>query len=234
MTTTTERNENRDRILGCACDLYLRDGLEGFSMRKLAREVGVTAPAIYRHYEGKEALLLDVVKEAYKVMAQHLYTALSAPTPVERFRKAGEAYLDFALEHPRFYEITYSYPQLLGIDEPPDEIAHLACAIGQFWNDRVRECIDAGFLEDDDPDAVSLSFWAHSHGLLSIYQRGLLPIPEEGFRELFRAQTARLLAGVGSEAERARIRTERPDVPVSFRFEEAPGERGETIPEGSP
>jgi AcrR family transcriptional regulator len=214
MNDANERTEHRDRILGCACDLYLKDGFEGFSMRKLAREVGVTAPAIYRHYEGKEALLLDVVKEAFKVMAQHLYTALGGGTPEERFAMAGEAYLEFALQHPRYYEITYTYSQYLGLDEPPEEIAPLACGIGQFWNDRVRECMDAGFLQDDDPDAVSLSFWAHSHGLLSLYQRGLLPVTEEEFREIFRAQTGRLMTGVGGEAERERIRSQIEGTPV--------------------
>lgn len=206
MSDSSERTEHSERILGCACELYLRDGFEGFSMRKLAREVGVTAPAIYRHYEGKEALLLDVVKEAFKVMAQHLYTALGGATPQERFRMAGEAYLEFAMEHPRFYEITYSYHQWLGLDEPPEEIAPLACGIGQFWNDRVRECMDAGFLEDDDPDAVSLTFWAQAHGLISIYQRGLLQVGPEEFRGLYRAQMGRVIAGVGSDADRARVR----------------------------
>ena len=43
-------SEQREHILTCACELYLEDGLEGFSMRKLARDVGVTAPALYRYY----------------------------------------------------------------------------------------------------------------------------------------------------------------------------------------
>jgi|GEM_PF-229493 len=215
MNDFNERTEHSDRILGCACDLYLRDGFEGFSMRKLAREVGVTAPAIYRHYEGKEALLLDVVKEAYKVMAQYLYSALGGTTPEERFRMAGDAYLDFAMEHPRYYEITYSYPQFLGLDDPHPEIAPLECGIGQFWNDRVRECMDSGFLHDDDPDTVALSFWAFARGLISIQQRGLLQVGDEDFREVFRAQIARLIAGTGGEEERRRIRREIAASPAS-------------------
>ncbi|NIP56498.1 MAG: TetR family transcriptional regulator, partial [Gemmatimonadetes bacterium] len=65
----------REQILACACDLYLKGGLEGVSMRRLAREVGVTAPAIYRHFEGKEDVLLGVVGEAYKTLAQYLHRA---------------------------------------------------------------------------------------------------------------------------------------------------------------
>src|SRR5690606_6240441 len=52
-TLFTLMSEQRERILACACELYLTDGLDGFSMRKLARSLGVTAPALYRHYESK-------------------------------------------------------------------------------------------------------------------------------------------------------------------------------------
>ena len=75
----------RDRILVSAVDLYLEDGFDGFSMRKLARSLGVTAPSLYRHFQGKEQLLLEVVKEAYKVMAQCLHRALGG----EGRRRAG-------------------------------------------------------------------------------------------------------------------------------------------------
>ncbi|SVD71528.1 uncharacterized protein METZ01_LOCUS424382, partial [marine metagenome] len=59
-------SDQREMILACACDLYLANGLGGFSMRKLAKEVGVTAPAIYRHYDGREAVLADVVRHAHR------------------------------------------------------------------------------------------------------------------------------------------------------------------------
>ena len=115
--------EIRDRILTCACDLYVEDGFDGFSMRRLARSLGITAPALYRHFEGKEALLLGVVREGYKVMAQYLYRSLGGQTPADRFRLAGQGYLTFALDHPRYYEILYSYIQHLGLKELPEELA---------------------------------------------------------------------------------------------------------------
>ena len=59
-------SEQRERILSLACDLFLSDGADGFSMRKLARAVGVTAPALYKYYESKERLLHDVMTQAYE------------------------------------------------------------------------------------------------------------------------------------------------------------------------
>jgi AcrR family transcriptional regulator len=191
----------RDQILRCACDLYLAEGLEGFSMRKLAKCVGCTAPALYRHYGSKDDVLHEVVGEAYRLFAQYLYRALEERTPLERFLKAGESYLDFALEQPALYEVIYAQPELLGVRRDEGSVADQLCAIGQFWADRVREVMGAGLLKKGDPDAISTTLWGHGHGLISIYHRGLLPAAtEKEFRTLVRESFRRIVAGLGTEA----------------------------------
>ena len=106
----------RDDILGAACDLLVTGGLDGLSMRKLAKQLGVTAPALYRHYESKETVLVDVVGEAFKVFAQYLHRALEGRTPVERFRLTGRSYLAFALEHPQYYALLHAAHEIMGHD----------------------------------------------------------------------------------------------------------------------
>lgn len=195
----------RDDILACACDLYLRDGLEGFSMRKLARSLGVTAPALYRHFDSKEKVLRDVVQEAYREFSQKLYRALEGRTPEERFRLAGEGHLHFALQNPRLYDVLFAAADHLGWDGLPEEVEAQACAIGQFWKDRVLECIDAGILRHADPRDVGTTLWAHAHGLVTLYLRGFLRVDEETFRTLYRSSTRRLLAGLATPAFGAKL-----------------------------
>lgn len=190
--------DQRDNILARACDLYLEDGLDGFSMRKLARAVGVTAPALYRHYESKEKVLLDVVGEAYRRLVQYLYRALQGRTPEERYRLAKEAYLDFALEQPRFYEVLFANPEIMGVGEGSPEVESHACAVGQFWNDRVRECIDSGMFRPTAPEAVGVTMWAHAHGLISLYLMGALRVDEETFRQIYGASSNRMLRGLAT------------------------------------
>ncbi len=190
----------RDEILARACDLFLDRGLEGFSMRSLADEVGVTAPALYRHFEGREDVMLAVVGEAYKLFYQYLHRALAGSSPAERFRMAGEAYLDFALDHPRFYEMIHAPLEALGIDEVPEDLQAEACAVGQFWDDRLRECMDAGLIRRSDPQAIGLTMWSHAHGLISLYLRGMMgDMDEDAFRDVYRASSRRVMAGVATE-----------------------------------
>ncbi len=195
----------RENILDSACDLYLAEGLEGFSMRQLARRVGVTAPALYRHYENREAVLAEVVGEAYRRLLQYLYRALEGDTPVERFRRAGMAYLDFALENARLYQMLYASRDVLGMERLSEEARAQSCAIGQFWRDRVREVMDAGFLEEADPEQVSVTLWSHAHGLIALHLRGMLEAGEEEFRNLYAESTRRVLRGLATGEARSRI-----------------------------
>jgi AcrR family transcriptional regulator len=178
----------------------MEHGLDGFSMRKLARSVGITAPAIYRHYEGREAVLADVLREAHRVFSRYLYGALGAPTPLERFRAAGEGYLNFVIEHPRWYEIMHTPPEHLDMEVVPEDIEAMQAAINQFWNDRVRECMDAGILRDGDPEETGITIWAHAHGMVQLYHAGCLPVDEGAFRELFRESGARLMMGLATDS----------------------------------
>ncbi len=181
-------------------------------MRRLARAVGVTAPALYRHYDGKEAVLHEVVREAYTRMAQYLYRALQGRTPLERLQLAGLGYLDFALEHPRLYDALFASPDLVGLGDLPPEVEAQGCAVGQFWNDRIRECMDAGLMRRGDPSGVGLTLWAHAHGLIALRARGLLsvsePMSDEAFRHLYRESGRRLMMGLAGEAYEPRDQTE--------------------------
>lgn len=201
-------SEQREKILGCACDLYLADGLEGFSMRKLARSVGVTAPALYRHYESREHVLTDMVREAYGEFTGTLYRALEGRTALERFLRAGEGYLDFALKNARWYQLLFIAPEQLGMGSLPGDIEAMGCAIHQFWVDRVRECQDAGILRDGDPLQLSLTMWAHAHGMITLYHHGHFRMDEETFRQQFAASGATMMAGVATESFAAELARE--------------------------
>lgn len=173
-------------------------------MRKLAKEVGVTAPALYRYYDGREAVLADLMRQAHRVFLDYLRRGLEGATPFERFERAGQGYVDFALEHPRWYAIMFSGPERLGMDEIPEDIQAMGCALGQFWNDRVSECMRAGVLKEALPEGVGLTVWAHTHGLVQLYQQGRLNTDEVGFRRLVEESSLRLFGGLLTDEFRER------------------------------
>ena len=196
----------RGRILGRACELYLSKGLDGFSMRELARSVGCTAPALYRHYQGREEVILEVVGEGYRLLSARLMEALGGATPLERLLRAGEEYLEFALAYPRYYEVLYASPDVVGVEAFPESTLEQMHSIRTFWEDRIRECADAGLLRPSGAAEISMTMWAHAHGLLMLYLRGAVRVSEEEFRTLYAESSHRAISGMATERYQEGVR----------------------------
>lgn len=78
------------------------------SLRELAREVGVSANAAYRHFANKDALLLAMASEGFTRFTQEHDAAMrNGETPMQRFVLAGRAYIDFARKNPALYRLMF-------------------------------------------------------------------------------------------------------------------------------
>jgi AcrR family transcriptional regulator len=192
--------EFRQQILDHAGDLFLESGMEGFSMRKLAQRVGVTAPALYRHYESRDALLVEVVGASAEAMMAYLVRALSGTSPMDRLRRAGEAYLDFALDHPRYFLLYASLCERLGAEAMEAGVGDVVGGISQFWEDRVRECLQTGAFRPGVPDGIGLTLWVHAYGFVSLYLGGALAgmVDEGNVRTTYMESCIRILRGLAA------------------------------------
>jgi AcrR family transcriptional regulator len=194
--TYVNMSEARDRILSAAREVFLEGGAEAVTMRSVAERVGVTATALYRHFDGKEALLQAVIRAGFEGFGSYLYRSLAGAGPLERLQLSGQAYLDFALQQPQVYRTIFMTPLPAGSCEPSDLPDSNKAATFRFLTDRVRECMEAGQLRKDDPDAVALAIWAHVHGLVSLYLSGALGMAEQPFREAYAQSVQRLFSGL--------------------------------------
>lgn len=194
----------RTELLNAARELYLAEGMHGLSMRGVAERVGVSAPAIYRHFESKEDLVFELCREGHRTFATYLARGLAGRSPRERLVKTGLGYLDFGLEHRAYYAILFVTPsQQLGFEKLGPRNLEEGAQTFQMLVDRVRECIDTGVLAEADPVATAIGIWAHVHGLVSLYLRACdgpgLPgtlRDEAAFRRLFAASQENLLHGL--------------------------------------
>jgi AcrR family transcriptional regulator len=167
--------DTRTRILVEARELFLSAGLSGFSMRVLAERVGVSATALYRHFDDRDALLASLLGEAFSTFGGYLMRALAGPTPLDRFRLTGKAYLDFALEHPRDYELMFmTNCQDLGLVSMSEALQQRAQGTFVFLVDRLNECIEAGVFARADPRSLAAYVWTQTHGLASLWLVGQL------------------------------------------------------------
>jgi AcrR family transcriptional regulator len=191
-----ERSDTRERIAKATRRLFDRHGLDGVSMRRVAREVGVTAPAIYRHYGGRGELLEEITDAAFGILVRRLEKALAEPgTPVERILGLFDGYLDFALRHPRHFDFLFLEwrPNLRSVREL---LQPGASPTAPLLKAEVEAAMDAGELKRDDVPETCLALWGQAHGLLALYRAGRFHDDPEGFRGLYRRSLGRLLEGL--------------------------------------
>jgi AcrR family transcriptional regulator len=167
--------ETRQQILSEARELFLKKGLSGVSMRAVADGVGVSATALYRHFNDKDALVASLLGEAFGTFGSYLGRCLGGRTPLERFRICGQAYIEFALDHPRDYELMFlTNCQDLGLKQLRTEVDERAQPTFEILVDRVRECMDAGVFVERDVRQTALFTWATLHGPISLWLLGQL------------------------------------------------------------
>ncbi len=193
-------NETRDAILQAAHTLYLDEGLAGLSMRKIAKAAKISATAIYRHFEDKESMLLELVAQASQIFMSHLSRGLKGRTPHERLVLTGVGYLDFALDHAGYYRIMFMAPkEHLGLMRLSEQTNLEFAPTFTFLVDRVRECMASGDLAEADPEKVSACIWANCHGLCSLRLADHFDmLSEEGFRALFTESVRTQLVGLAT------------------------------------
>jgi len=188
----------KTEILEAARALYLQEGF-GFTLRALAARVGVSATALYRHYQDKGALFAALVDEAYRRFGESQLRATEAATPRERMAAAGRAYLDFALKNPDDYRLMFMTPPNLG-EQLPEHVRTRARGVFRLLVDRVRENIAAGHLPQNlEPETAARAIWSLSHGLVSLYLAGKWPGDEQTLRAAFKSAHGWLATGIKTE-----------------------------------
>lgn len=98
--------ELQEALLDVATAHVRRDGAHALSLRAVAREVGVDIAAVYRHFKGKDDLLLAVARRGFAALADRTGDALAgAASPREHVRALVHAYVGLARDEPELFRL---------------------------------------------------------------------------------------------------------------------------------
>ena len=105
-----ERDAVRTQILDAARELFVEHGYEGVSMRGIAEKIEYSPTMIYQHFPDKETLIKELCYTDFGKLADALQDTLKIPDPIERLRKCGEEYVQFAITYPNHYRLMFMTP----------------------------------------------------------------------------------------------------------------------------
>jgi AcrR family transcriptional regulator len=168
-------HERRGEILTAAKQLFLKEGYENFTTRKLAHRVGLSQTGVYVYFKSKDEILDAVCRTTFEALINRFRGVADkwADSP-NILARIGEAYLDFAFEHPDEYRLTFmsgeSSPKFNSRKDlsRPVEQQGIGVQAFLFFRDQIAAMMQAGHLRSGDVTLVTQIVWAAIHGLVSL------------------------------------------------------------------
>jgi AcrR family transcriptional regulator len=199
----------RNALVSEGLKLLEQEGHSDFSLRDLARRVGVSAAALYAHFADKGALLAAIATAGFTQLREALaVTTANDNDLMGQFLHMGWAYVRFGIERPALYKLMFASEDLPAkCDEYPELEAAAEAAFGLLTGvlERMQR---RGLVRAGDLEADGLSVWAHVHGLTSLIITGRVecacdPAPQPA--EVVSSSLMTLLGGLRGPARADRI-----------------------------
>jgi AcrR family transcriptional regulator len=159
----------RGEILDAAQRIFLAEGYQGATIRKIADEVGVSSTALYMHFKDKDEILLEISDGAINRLLEMNSEISARPIdPVARIRLMLEAYMTFALENPNTYQLVFCGHS--GV------LSEAKAAATQALGDRcfskligvLEEIAASGRLRRGAAISAAQVLWTSCHGLVAL------------------------------------------------------------------
>jgi AcrR family transcriptional regulator len=167
-----EKQEVKDLILDAARKLFVREGYENVSMRKIADKIEYSPATIYTYFKDKDEILDCLCEETFlKLHVESLATMhLMKGDSLETLKHGLETYIRFGIEHPDHYIVTFVL-RAAPYESPEHRETRKAKAGQQCFGDMrnlVKRCMEEGRINQANPEETSQALWAGIHGLTTL------------------------------------------------------------------
>ena len=162
----------KNALIEAGIKILSKEGAGGLSLRKVAKQAGVSHSAPYAHFTDKQSLIAAISTEGFKQLYTELDAAiLSYPSdPKQQLMEGAWAYVQFAINNTDAFKIMFSgvlekerdYPSFV-------EISHKTF---ERVVDIVKSCQEAGVLHAAPPEIIAVAVWGQLHGIISLILEG--------------------------------------------------------------
>lgn len=186
-----------DALLEHAVAVLHEGGVEGLSLREIARRAGVSHSAAYRHYAEKKSMLAALAVWGFTTLSSRISNAIGpfAGAPRTRLFAAVRTYVNFGLEYPHLLRVMFG-------DLPHNDYPELRTTARKSFDlllDILAEGQQQGIITAGDPRQLALTCWASFHGLTEILNAQKIPYQDQimpDLEQLIRSNLEWLLQGL--------------------------------------
>ena len=164
-----QKTEIRKMILDASMKLFVEQGFENVSMRKIADLIEYSPTTVYLYFKDKNEILFNLHELGFQKMAEYNEGLWDIKNPLLRLHKMGENYIKFGLSNPEFYDVMFiQRAPMTAIEKTIDcEWKSGDITLGRLM-DTIREAMDKELIVKGNVEAVSMAIWSMVHGLVSL------------------------------------------------------------------
>lgn len=166
MRTRFHHGNLRTALIQSGLEILAGDGIQGLSLRKVAKSAGVSEAAPYRHFKDKEALLAAIAEQGFIRLSERLESVEKqfSQDAKSLFYQSSRSYIDFARENPHAMRIMFRFRPDNSLEDYP-ELQDASDEAFSYLIDLVEYCQQEGIAQDGHPLPLALSIWSTIHGL---------------------------------------------------------------------
>jgi AcrR family transcriptional regulator len=156
----------RQQILEAAREVFVTEGYESVSMRKIAEKIEYSPTTIYLYFKDKADLLNCLCEEIFTRLGEVIERIfLEEGDPVAKLRKGMRAYVDFGIENPNDYRVAF----LINIGQRGDPAEQpVTWKVYGLLRSTVDACIQSGSFRPVELETATQALWSATHGITSL------------------------------------------------------------------
>lgn len=189
------RRTTGDRIAAAAGRLLEREGSDAVTMRRVAKAVGITPMALYRHFADRDGLLNALADAGFQEWAARASGIAIPADPEQQLAQILDLFLDFALEKPRLFELMF-LSRRRGARQFPGDFRTGRSPTAKFAVAALETGMKQGLFRQDDVWEITFETGAMLQGLVMLYLGGRVGTSEEEFRSLCHRALRRYMDGI--------------------------------------
>ena len=202
-----ERHEMRERIIDAARRLFVAEGYERTTLRRIAEDIEYTPGTIYQYFKDKDAILYALHQHGFEELSRRMTeVVVGVAHPREALERIGRAYVRFAADNPELYDLMFiaqATSRAMDDDAWPEGARSYDLLRGL-----VSAAIDGGWIVPGDPEATAFLLWSTAHGMASLSIRDRCLVIPEACRDSVKDDALSILMALLSTGKQAATMTE--------------------------
>jgi AcrR family transcriptional regulator len=193
-----DKQEMRRMILDHAKTLFLKEGFENVTIRKIADSMEYSPATVYLYFKDKDEMLYALHTEGFEKFYAEQQKTLAVKDPWERLKSCGETYLNFALKNPEYYDLMFIMSITGRVISEKEKDWSVGKRSYDVLRSTVKDCIEAGYIPKVDVEAASFALWSLVHGMASLVIRNRSMIPKSQIERALKGALQFALMGIHS------------------------------------